>query len=254
MNKNSAQLKIALVFSLTVLVSGSLCSMNSLAQEQGQEEKVEENKQGTAQVGVAEINDEDELNITIAGELFSYSFSNMAIVNAKGEEISADSAKGIFSNPTPVVFVENPEKLPKIGEVFAANAIVIYYPLAAYNTAKQVTEEEEEKASKFNAYITMVYADESTKLSGLTEVLAMKINGKEVMNNEATVDGHLIQFSRKHTKSEVHVFGLQPGIYEVEFVAEATFGGKYYKKNTGTGKIEVKDRDATGKVVFGADK
>jgi hypothetical protein len=171
------------------------------------------------------------------------------VVVQNGQQLTVEAIKGLFQESTPVLVVTDFDRLVP-ANVVDANAILIYAPRGQYEelVAKGRT------TGKFRAILDCVYADGKTRVEGMWKITGMRINGVAVADLKAVVDGNTVYFSRKHTKSEVHLFALEPGQYEVEFEAEATFEGKFFKHAVGRGAFMVAGRDAVGKVVFDKDR
>ena len=238
------------------VIDGQFVQSESGDQDGEQVDEQEQVKPGTGVIGTGEINADDELNLATADAQDSIALTDLALFRVGSPQLmTSDEIKQYFTDKQPVVIFKDVEELPDLETFFAAGQVVAFYPLPKYiqmRAAQGAQAQVDALPKKFKAVITCYYSDETTKLQGLGEITAMKINGEQVDLGklEATLDGNLLQFSRKHTKSEVHIYNLLPGEYEVEFEAEAAFNGKYYQSSIGKGKFEVKDGQTVGQVVF----
>lgn len=204
---------------------------------------------GTA---VIDPNSPDEkLTVTLGANREVLEYDNLAdiAVLQNGQELSSGKIKVMFQESSPVILVTDFDRLVP-AELVDPSTALIYAPRAKFDEAAK----KGPGNGKFRAVLDCVYADGKSRVEGMWKITKMRVNGVPVTDLKAVIDDNTVYFSRKHTKSEVHLFELEPGQYEVEFEAEATFEGKFFKQSVGRGAFTVAGRDAVGKVVFDKDR
>lgn len=167
------------------------------------------------------------------GETFN--FSDLAFRQIDGSENgkAVDSPEGKFDEGRAVYFIKNSKEGINLSEGYLADSFVIFFP------KDSADKYEEASVPGTKVILRCVYEDKETKLDGLIVISNMRINGRDAVDRKVKIQGSTVEFVRKHTKSEVHIYGLKPGEYFVEFDAEATFNGKFFKTSGGTAKFKV---------------